>query len=82
MKQITTPCYIFAGTHDPVVPAGQSLLIAGSIQHAKTIVFRDVGHMPFMEDTEHYIIALEQALADIAGQYQRTQQALKTGTES
>ncbi|MBN2080354.1 MAG: alpha/beta hydrolase [Spirochaetes bacterium] len=67
LHQISIPCYIFAGTHDPVVPAKQSLVLAGNIRHAKTVVFRNVGHMPFMEDTEAYFTALEQALTDIAG---------------
>jgi pimeloyl-ACP methyl ester carboxylesterase len=65
LHRINIPCYIFAGTHDPVVPAEQSLLLAGRIPHAKTIVFRNVGHMPFMEDTAAYVAALEQALTDI-----------------
>lgn len=72
LHRITMPCYIFAGTDDPVVPAKQSLVLAGNIQHAKIVVFRDVGHMPFMEDTAAYVAALEQALADIADQYRRT----------
>jgi len=72
LHQISIPCYIFAGTHDPVVPAEQSLVLASKIQHAKTIVFRNVGHMPFMEDTEAYVTALEKALYDITGQYHLT----------
>lgn len=69
LHRINMPCYIFAGTHDPVVPAKQSLLLAGNIPHAKIVVFRDVGHMPFMEDTEAYVAALEQALTDIEAQH-------------
>ncbi len=68
LQRITVPCYIFAGTHDPVVPAKQSLLLVGKIKHAKTVVFPNVGHMPFMEDTGAYFTALEQALADIEAQ--------------
>ncbi len=69
LHRIQLPCYIFAGTHDPVVPAEQSLLLAGRIQKARTVVFRNVGHMPFMEDTESYFSALEQALSEMADQY-------------
>jgi len=72
LHKIRTQCYIFAGTHDPVVAAEQSLVLASSIQHAKTIVFRNVGHMPFIEDTAAYFSALEQALIDIAAQYIHT----------
>lgn len=66
LRDIRIPCHVFAGSHDPVVPAAQSLLIAGEVPNAKTVVFRNVGHMPFMESTEQYFEALERALADIA----------------
>lgn len=69
LDQIRVPCYIFAGTHDPVVPAAQSLVLSSRIPHAKTIAFRNVGHMPFMEDTAAYFAALELALADMTEQY-------------
>jgi len=69
LHRIRIPCYIFAGLHDPVVPAEQSLVLASRIQNAKTIVFHNVGHMPFMEDTAAYFNALEHALIDIVGQY-------------
>jgi len=73
LHKISIPCYIFAGTHDPVVPPEQSLLLTGRIRHAKIVVFRNVGHMIFMEDTEAYYTALENALTDITGQnYNRT----------
>ncbi len=68
LHRIEVPCYLFVGTHDPVVPASQSLLLAGNIPHARTVVFRQVGHMPFMEDTASYFAALEEALAEIAAQ--------------
>lgn len=68
LHRIAMPCYLFAGTHDPVVPAKQSLLLAARIPQARTVVFQNVGHMPFMEDTEAYFSALEHALADIAAQ--------------
>lgn len=72
LYKIRIPCYVFAGTHDPVVPAEQSLILASNIQHAKIVTFRNVGHMLFMEDTEKYITALEQALTDITSQYHYT----------
>ena len=65
LRDIRVPCHVFAGSHDPVVPAAQSLLIAAEVPDAKTVVFRNVGHMPFMESTEQYFGALEHALADI-----------------
>ncbi|MCB1153196.1 alpha/beta fold hydrolase [bacterium] len=66
MAAISVPCHLFAGTHDPVVSARQSLALVGKIPHAKTVVFQGVGHMPFIESTDLYDDALERALADIA----------------
>jgi len=74
LDQIDMPCYLFAGTDDPVVSAKQSLLLAGNIVGANTVVFRNVGHMPFIEDTEAYTAALEQALNDIEAQYRTLRQ--------
>lgn len=85
LHRISMPCTLFAGTHDPVVPATQSLLLAGNIPHAKRVIFQNVGHMPFMEDTDNYVAALEQAVADIEDQYRRAKPSLKrvkkTGTQ-
>ncbi|MDO8332193.1 MAG: alpha/beta hydrolase [Fluviicoccus sp.] len=68
LRRITMPCHILAGAADPVVTAGQSLVLAGEIPHAKLVVFRHVGHMPFMECPDAFFAALEQALRDIARQ--------------
>ena len=68
LSAISIPCYLFAGTHDPVVSARQSLALAGEILHAKTVVFHGVGHMPFIESTDIYYDALEHALVDIVKQ--------------
>lgn len=65
LSRITAPCYLFAGSHDPVVPPEQSLVLAGNIPHAEVVVFRNVGHMPFFEQPEAFFKALEQALADM-----------------
>lgn len=65
LGEISVPCYIFASTHDPIVPAKQSLLLSSKIPNAKTVVFRNVGHMPFIEDTDNYYSALEEAITSI-----------------
>lgn len=65
LGEIQVPCHIFAGTHDAVVPAAQSLLMAARVPDARLTVFRDVGHMPFMECTQAYYEALEAAITDI-----------------
>ncbi|MEE4249329.1 MAG: alpha/beta hydrolase [Alcanivoracaceae bacterium] len=66
LDQITTPCYLFAGSDDPVVPSEQSLLLADKIANARLVVFQNVGHMPFIESPQAYFDALEQALAELA----------------
>jgi pimeloyl-ACP methyl ester carboxylesterase len=65
LSRITMPCYLFAGSHDPVVPSEQSLVLAGNISRSEVVVFRNVGHMPFFEQTEAFFEALEQAVADM-----------------
>lgn len=65
LNRIDMPCYIFSGTHDPVVPAAQSRVLVSEIPDAKSVVFEHVGHMPFMEDSDAYFNALQQALKDI-----------------
>lgn len=65
LGEIRVPCHIFVGTHDSVVPAAQSQRIADNVPGAHTEMFHKVGHMPFMESTEHYFRALEGAITDI-----------------
>lgn len=68
LGEINMPCYIFAGTHDPIVPTKQSRLLSSKIPNAKTVVFQNVGHMPFIEDTDNYFSALEDAITCIIKQ--------------
>lgn len=79
LNRIDIPTYIFAGTHDPVVPPAQSLLLANEISGAQLVVFKDVGHMPFMEATDTYFAALERAIHNITHQ-QHSRELEKTGT--
>lgn len=65
LVEISIPCHIFSGSHDPVVPSAQSQVLIGEIPNAKSVVFQNVGHMPFIEDTDAYFHALQQALTDI-----------------
>ena len=66
LDRIQIPCYLFAGSNDPVVPSEQSLLLAGRISRSRLVVFPNVGHMPFIESPAAYSQALEQALAELA----------------
>ncbi|MDI9244249.1 alpha/beta hydrolase [Marinobacter sp. CHS3-4] len=67
LHRIDMPCYVFSGTHDPVVPTEQSRVLASEIPGARWVEFQQVGHMPFIEDSDACFDALRQALKDIAG---------------
>lgn len=54
LSKITIPSVVMAGTHDPVISAAQSLQLAAEIPEAKLVVFKNTGHMPFMERTEQF----------------------------
>jgi pimeloyl-ACP methyl ester carboxylesterase len=72
LDAIRVPCHLFVGTHDPVVPASQSVLLADRVPSARTEVFWNVGHMPFMESTEQFGRALDRAITAITQQYKAT----------
>lgn len=66
LGQIAMPCYIIAGSHDPVVRAHQSLAIAGAVPGARLLVFPGVGHMPFIEAADACARALEAAIDEVS----------------
>ncbi|RZU47926.1 pimeloyl-ACP methyl ester carboxylesterase [Fluviicoccus keumensis] len=66
LDRIQIPCYLLAGSNDPVVTSEQSLLLAGRIPRSRLVVFPNVGHMPFIEDPDAYAEALERALEELA----------------
>lgn len=78
LNRIDMPGYIFYGTHDPVVPTEQSLALVREIPNAKSVAFNNVGHMPFIEDSDTYFNALELALKDITDNH-HINATIKTG---
>lgn len=66
LAKINLPCYLFTCARDPVIPAEQSMKLSVEIPGAKTVQFPKSGHMPFLEEHEHYFGALEHAVADFA----------------
>jgi len=66
LSNINVPIVIMAGSHDPVISAKQSLILAASVKDLKLVVFENVGHMPFMERTEQFNYELLNALSQIA----------------
>ncbi len=63
LSNIKVPTVIMAGSHDPVISAEQSLILAGLIKPSTLIVFENAGHMPFMERTEQFNCELTSALS-------------------
>lgn len=68
INKIRIPSYVFAATHDPVIPASQSLSIVSDIPNGQSVIFRNIGHMPFIEDRDNYFSALEKALEQLSKQ--------------
>ena len=52
LPHIQIPTLVVAGTHDPVIPASQSLQLLAAIPNAQSLILDWVGHMPFMESAE------------------------------
>ncbi len=68
LRRVSIPCHVFFGTDDPVVPVKQSRTLRNDIPGARSVEFRGVGHMPFLEDTGEYFKALTQSLDQIREQ--------------
>lgn len=66
LGRISIPCHVLTGSHDPVVPASQSLVIAGGVPGAKIVEFPGVGHMPFIEAADAFARSLETAIDDLS----------------
>jgi len=58
LSEVRCPVLVVAGTHDPVIPAGQPKLLQASIRHAEVAWLSGVGHMPFAEAPQAYEAAV------------------------
>ncbi|HCT41019.1 MAG TPA: hypothetical protein DF427_07580 [Moraxellaceae bacterium] len=66
LGRISIPCHVLTGSHDPVVPASQSQVIADAVPGAKIVEFPGVGHMPFIEAADAFARSLETAIDDLS----------------
>lgn len=64
LSKIEVPCYLFVGTHDPIISPIQSLNIIG-IPSVKTVVFDNIGHMIFIEAAVEFNESLEKAIENL-----------------
>lgn len=49
MPRITAPTLVLAGDRDPFVPPKQARLIAENVHDAESVMFKDAGHILFLE---------------------------------
>lgn len=66
LGRIAIPCYLLVGSHDAVVPASQSQVIADNVPGAKVVEFPKVGHLPFIESADACARALAAAIDDLS----------------
>lgn len=75
LGRIAIPCYVLVGSHDAVVPASQTRVIADGVPGAKVVEFPDVGHLPFIESADACARALEGAIDDLSRRHVRSMPA-------
>lgn len=66
LGRIAIPCYVLVGSHDAVVPASQSRVIADGVPGARVVEFANAGHLPFIECADACARALDAAIADLS----------------
>lgn len=66
LGRISVPSYVLVGSHDAVVPASQSRVIAEGVPGARVVEFPDTGHLPFIECADACARALESAIDDLS----------------
>lgn len=66
LGRIAIPSHVFIGSHDAVVSASQSRVIADSVPGATVVEFPDTGHLPFIECADACERALESAIDDLS----------------
>lgn len=64
LSKINLPACVIVGDKDPIVPAGQSALIADKIPGSRLAVIPGCGHLPFFERPAAYRQAVESWLAE------------------
>ncbi len=64
LAEITAPVCLIAGDKDPIVPPGQSALIAGKVRGARLASIGGSGHLPFFERPVEYNQAVSDWLAE------------------
>jgi pimeloyl-ACP methyl ester carboxylesterase len=64
LSSITVPICLITGDKDPIVSPEQSVTIAEKVTHAKLVILKGAGHLPFFERPEEYKRAIDSALGD------------------
>jgi pimeloyl-ACP methyl ester carboxylesterase len=66
LPRIAAPTMVLAGDMDPIVPPGQSQLIAERVQNGELVMLERAGHLPTSERTVQYQRLLTDWLEHIA----------------
>jgi pimeloyl-ACP methyl ester carboxylesterase len=66
LEDIQCPTLIVWGTKDPLVPLWHAFEYEALIPHARSMVFRDCGHVPQIEQPERFNQTLDEFLSDSA----------------
>ena len=54
LRQLTMPTLIVWGSRDRVVPLEHGAVLARHIPHAKLVVIRAAGHLPFYQKAQEF----------------------------
>ncbi len=58
IRSINAPSLLLIGEKDPIIPLAHSLELAELLPHAEQVVFKNTGHLPFVEKKAEFDAAL------------------------
>ncbi len=68
LTQIRVPTLITAGSYDGI-SLGQDTILQANIPGAERIIFEDSAHFPHLEEEARYLVALDDFLSRVEGEY-------------
>lgn len=55
LRQILAPALVVVGRHDWITSVGQAEVLADGLRHSQLEVFKQSGHLPFVEEPERFL---------------------------
>ncbi len=65
LKEITVPTLVIAGAVDWVTPPEQARRLFAGLPNAQLMVFEESGHLPFIEEREKFVTAVQEWIAKL-----------------